>query len=380
MINIRYHIVSITAVFLALGIGAALGSTFLDRYTVNRIDTNVRSAETRIKTTNATNADLTRQLALSQAREAGLIADQPGVLFDKQLVDVPVLVISSPGVDQDLITKLDGVLADAGANVRGTLELRDQLRFEGTSVDATLATEVGTKPSDVTGTGRAVFRGLQRALDAAGRPVARDQQPGGGTGSTTVPGDPGTTPPAPGSETTVPATAITVAPGTDTSTPSPGDSGATAVLEQPSIISTLLETGYLRLTPGAGHTAAEPILEQPGYRYVMVTGAGLDPGDTAAMLRLLPTSAGAGALPVVVVSATDPSSDPDTEDAKKIEPSVVTDIRQSSALASRYDTVDDLDTLAGMASMVTVLRDLGTVPAGHYGQGPGATALLPPRP
>ena len=31
MINLRYHIVSITAVFLALGIGTALGGTFLDR-------------------------------------------------------------------------------------------------------------------------------------------------------------------------------------------------------------------------------------------------------------------------------------------------------------------------------------------------------------
>ena len=36
MINLRYHIVSITAVFLALGIGLTLGSTFLDRVTVDR--------------------------------------------------------------------------------------------------------------------------------------------------------------------------------------------------------------------------------------------------------------------------------------------------------------------------------------------------------
>ena len=366
MINIRYHIVSITAVFLALGIGAALGSTFLDRYTVNRIDTNVRSAETRIKTTNATNADLTKQLALAQARDASLIDDPPGVLFESQLLDVPVLVITSPGVDQDQIAKLNSVLSEAGANVRGTLELRDQLRFEGASVDAKLASMVGTKPSDVAGTARAVFGQLQRALDSAGQPVARDQQPGRGTGSTTAP-----------------ATTTTVAPGTDptASTPLPGTSGGAApILTQPPIVSTLLETGYLRLTPGSGHTAADPILEQPGYRYVMVTGAGLEARDTAAMLRLLPTSAGTGALPVVVVSATDPRTDPGTKGRKQIQPSVVADVRQSSALVSRYDTVDDIDTLAGMASTVAVLRDLGTVPAGHYGQGPDATALLPPRP
>ena len=53
MINIRYHIVSITAVFLALGIGVALGSTFLDRVTVNVLDDQISSAENRIRETNA---------------------------------------------------------------------------------------------------------------------------------------------------------------------------------------------------------------------------------------------------------------------------------------------------------------------------------------
>jgi hypothetical protein len=33
MINLRYHIVSITAVFLALGIGLAFGAAFIDRAT-----------------------------------------------------------------------------------------------------------------------------------------------------------------------------------------------------------------------------------------------------------------------------------------------------------------------------------------------------------
>ena len=44
MINLRYHIVSITAVFLALGIGITLGSTFIGRETLDRIDQNVKAA------------------------------------------------------------------------------------------------------------------------------------------------------------------------------------------------------------------------------------------------------------------------------------------------------------------------------------------------
>ena len=40
---------------LALGIGAALGSTFLDRYTEDLLDRNIRSAEARIQATDAEN-------------------------------------------------------------------------------------------------------------------------------------------------------------------------------------------------------------------------------------------------------------------------------------------------------------------------------------
>ena len=44
MINLRYHIVSITAVFLALGIGITLGSTFIGRETLDQIRNNVDNA------------------------------------------------------------------------------------------------------------------------------------------------------------------------------------------------------------------------------------------------------------------------------------------------------------------------------------------------
>ena len=51
MINIRYHIVSITAVFLALGIGVAMGSTFLGKATVDQLKTQISKAEKRIDAT-----------------------------------------------------------------------------------------------------------------------------------------------------------------------------------------------------------------------------------------------------------------------------------------------------------------------------------------
>ncbi|HET7720262.1 MAG TPA: copper transporter, partial [Acidimicrobiales bacterium] len=47
MINLRYHIVSLVAVFLALGLGIVMGTTVIDRVTVDalndRLDTVQRS-------------------------------------------------------------------------------------------------------------------------------------------------------------------------------------------------------------------------------------------------------------------------------------------------------------------------------------------------
>src|SRR5918997_1810971 len=45
MINFRFHIVSLTAVLLALGIGLVLGTTFLDDATVNTLENQLSDLE-----------------------------------------------------------------------------------------------------------------------------------------------------------------------------------------------------------------------------------------------------------------------------------------------------------------------------------------------
>ena len=42
MINFRFHLVSLTAVFLALGIGIAVGATVVDRATVDFLETRLK--------------------------------------------------------------------------------------------------------------------------------------------------------------------------------------------------------------------------------------------------------------------------------------------------------------------------------------------------
>ena len=157
MINIRYHIVSITAVFLALGIGVALGSTFLDRATVNVLDRNITSAEKGIKETNAENARLNGQLEDSKERDTSLIVVGSESLLSDQLKDVPVLVIAAPGVDRGDRDALSTIIERSGADYRGTVELSDKLAFSG-DVDVDLASDLDVSQADAATLKTAVTR------------------------------------------------------------------------------------------------------------------------------------------------------------------------------------------------------------------------------
>ena len=53
MVNLRYHIVSIVAVFLALGIGIVMGSTVVDRGIVDVLNRRVDGVEKTLKAVRA---------------------------------------------------------------------------------------------------------------------------------------------------------------------------------------------------------------------------------------------------------------------------------------------------------------------------------------
>ena len=72
MINLRYHIVSIVAVFLALGIGLALGSPFVDSILVNELKDQVDEFE--IEQQDALEL---RDTAIAQREETCLLYTSP---------------------------------------------------------------------------------------------------------------------------------------------------------------------------------------------------------------------------------------------------------------------------------------------------------------
>ena len=61
MINLRYHVVSLVAVFLALGIGVIMGATVIDRVTVDQVRNQLKSVE---RSVGQTRRDNDRRLAM----------------------------------------------------------------------------------------------------------------------------------------------------------------------------------------------------------------------------------------------------------------------------------------------------------------------------
>ena len=136
MINLRYHIVSLVAVFLALGLGIVMGTTVIDRVTVDalndRLDT-VQRSQGAIRDENGrlkTQVDQGQDFAVATR-------DQ---LLRGHLRNVPVLVVAVAGIDRRPVDELRQALVGAQANLEGTIWFTSKMRLNSDGDVRALAT------------------------------------------------------------------------------------------------------------------------------------------------------------------------------------------------------------------------------------------------
>ena len=120
MIDFRYHLVSIVAVFLALAIGIVLGSTELQGPAFSLLD----------KTTSKLQSELgqvssQRDTAQQQATEGELYAQavEPAVLRDL-LAGHRLLIVTEPGAQSSVVSGITTAAIHAGATVTGQINLQ----------------------------------------------------------------------------------------------------------------------------------------------------------------------------------------------------------------------------------------------------------------
>ena len=119
MIDFRYHLVSIVAVFLALAIGIVLGSTELQGPTYNFLSHTTAKLQNQLD-----QATSQRDAAQQQASEDEAYAQavEPAVLHDL-LTGQQLLIVAEPGAQSSVVSGISAAATDAGAHVTGQINL-----------------------------------------------------------------------------------------------------------------------------------------------------------------------------------------------------------------------------------------------------------------
>lgn len=372
MINLRYHIVSITAVFLALGIGVMLGSTFLDRYTVDQLDRNISSVESRIAEVRAENEALQARYEVAVDRDRILREVGADQLFEDVAVEVPVVLVSVDGIDEASTSTAVRALTGSGADFRGVLTVTSNFNLDDETA-AELSETLGLSSVAPATVRRDAVRLLASALTEAGQPDALDAEDEGETGEDGAQeqGPDGTVSP-PGSTTTPPTEPDGSDPDGVDSSVETGEGTADEMAEPatPDVVMALMAHGLLTFR-GPDGSADDPLLSGTGYRYVFLSGPSPAVPDELVLLPLLETMASEAQIPGVVASAADVDRPEATRDA------VVGAIRDHGDLTHAVSTVDNLETFNGIVSVMLALEQVGQGIHGHYGEGSGVTAAVP---
>jgi Copper transport outer membrane protein, MctB len=135
VIDFRYHLVSIIAVFLALAIGIVVGSTALQP----TVEHSLQAAETRLQ--KRIDQVTQNNTALSQ----GLAADQAfaqaaeGRLLGHLLTGQDVVMVTAPSPDGQAVAGLTTALHTAGATITGTVALQPPFFDDSDSTEAKLS-------------------------------------------------------------------------------------------------------------------------------------------------------------------------------------------------------------------------------------------------
>lgn len=127
MISFRFHVVSLTAVFLGIAIGVVVGTTYLDRLTVDRLENRIEAVEDRADETRRENDRLEGELG--SARD--FIEVSADYAVTDRLVDVPVAVVAVRGVDEEAVERTVLLARRAGAIVPGVLWLESRWGLAG---------------------------------------------------------------------------------------------------------------------------------------------------------------------------------------------------------------------------------------------------------
>ena len=121
MINLRYHVVSLVAVFLALAIGIAVGASVINQGLVQQQQAQLATIERNLDAKNNTISQLRRQV---NAEQSYTELAEPRLLAG-HLANSQVVFVVADGVEQSVVDALSQRVVQAGAAMVGEVWLNE---------------------------------------------------------------------------------------------------------------------------------------------------------------------------------------------------------------------------------------------------------------
>jgi hypothetical protein len=336
MINIRYHIITLFAVFLALAVGIVAGSTVIQQSLVDQLEGNLDSLERQIDDVEQRNRELNDAVDRLQGREQVLAEQGPSQLLQNRLPGTTVLLVGVDGIDEGSVASLVDSLRTAGATVAGEVWLADRLALADDDSAADLAGILGVSTQNPAGLQAELVQRLGDQLAVVAAPADED-------------GD------------------------DDSPTTQPPVSDDTAAVVAARLLNLLADLQDGRFVDLDGELDKLSPVDLVGMRLVVAGGTGAELEDDAVLLPLL-ERLGQDSAPISVAV----EASRDEPEAPRGE--FVGAVRNDRRLRDQLSTVDDIEAFAGRAAVVLALDDLRRGRVGHYGVGPGAERLLPAPP
>jgi hypothetical protein len=315
VIDFRYHLVSIIAVFLALAVGIVVGTAALNgpiqdglRSNIDRLADDKRALEGDVQ-------ELRGQVAAADDFATSLAPDLVGDVLEDQRV----LLVTTAGTPGDVAERIRPLLAEAGASVTGLLELQPALAEpEQRQLLEDLVAQV-------------VPAGIELP---EGSPVERA-----------------------GAEL---AAALTTGPDDDAVEPAEAQA-VVAAFEEAELVDFSPEPGaedtltsatlVLVLAPAAPETSPSTGQQQQQLEALLSIAAAFDQRSRGVVVAGPATSAAEGGL--------------------------VRALREQSSISAELSSVDNADRGIGLVAAVLALAEQAEDGVGQYGAGAGASAPLP---
>jgi hypothetical protein len=315
MINFRFHLVSLVAVFLALTVGIVMGATVIDRAIVDGLNDRITAVSNR--------ADERKRESEALAADVGRLNDFVGqaepYIVEGRLTDVPVVVMATRGINGDVVNEQVDLLRQAGATVPAVLWFEDLWALDDDTKADALGEILGESTREPTALREAAWRALAARLYE-------------GQATTEI---------APPSEVTPPST---------------------------DVLAALVDAGFVEVERVGDRTLDQGTFPGSNSRAVLLSGAGFARGN---LLRSGARALAGAGVPTVVGEVY-------AETAARSRGQILTAIRAETIEGvSTVDDVELPEGRIAVALAGSDLGRQPPV-SGHYGYGDGATRALPP--